>query len=541
MPNLKNIFKDILYVSKLTKTENKKLLIFVSVILTQASAYTDIGIIVIFSALIVDQYTGIQVLNNIIQLFVSNLYLLPVLVLLRFIFMYSQKIILKKIEISVNKNLKLHILNEVLEQKNYSTADSYFYLNILSTHISFFYSSFANFLNSLLQVGVYLIYLIISDSRSVMALFIGILVLFFPAKKLLVLARSSMHQVYESGQDYNKEIQRVVDNLFLIKILKKENDEINSFRNTLGKLFSNDYDNFKYNILNSFLPGFFTLFSLSIVASSAKFVSYLTLDFLGVALRLFQSISTVSTSLNQIINSHVHIEKFYQLESNKNNVFKNNYKVVEKEENIILNDVDFTYLNSEENIFNNLNLQIPKNSHVVITGPNGSGKSTLLGLIAGIYYPSSGKITVHSEKVGFIGPNPLIFDDTLIANIQYGNDKKLDNSLVVDYLQRLQTFKNESSYDLTKSVSNKTLSSGQMQKIAFIRALLSNIEILILDESTANLDKESTLKIFNLLQEKKVTIINSTHDPKKFLDVDKEIRIVIQDEKRFIEIHKTKS
>ena len=83
MPNLKNIFKDILYVSKLTKTENKKLLIFVSVILTQASAYTDIGIIVIFSALIVDQYTGIQFLNNIIQLFVSNLYLLPVLVLLR--------------------------------------------------------------------------------------------------------------------------------------------------------------------------------------------------------------------------------------------------------------------------------------------------------------------------------------------------------------------------------------------------------------------------------------------------------------------------
>jgi ABC-type lipoprotein export system ATPase subunit len=80
-----------------------------------------------------------------------------------------------------------------------------------------------------------------------------------------------------------------------------------------------------------------------------------------------------------------------------------------------------------------------------------------------------------------------------------------------------------------------------MQKIAFVRALLSNIEILILDESTANLDKESTLKIFHLLQEKKVTIINSTHDPQKFLDVDKEIRIVIQDETRFIEIHEKKS
>ena len=540
MSSVKTIFRDILYVSKLTRTKNKKLLILISVMLTQASAYTDILIIVIFAALIVDQYTGIEFLNSIINLFIDNLYLLPLLVILRFTFMYFQKILLKKIEISVNKNLKLHILNEVLEQKNYSTADSYFYLNILSTHISFFYSSFANFLNSLLQVVVYLGYLIITDSRSVFILSIGVLLLFFPVKKLLILARNSMHQVYETGQDYNKEIQRVVDNLFLIKILKKENDEMNNFNNTLSKFFLNDLDNFRYTILNSFLPGFFTLFSLSLVASSTKFISFLTLDFLGVALRLFQSISIVSTSLNQIINSQVHIEKFYQLESNKNIVFKNNYKINEKSDQIILKKVNFTYLNSEENIFNNLNLQIAKNSHVVITGPNGSGKSTLLGLIAGIYYPSTGEVLVYSDKVGFIGPNPLIFDDSLMSNIQYGNDEKLDESQVLEYLKKLETFKDEKSYDLKKSVSNKTLSSGQMQKIAFIRALLTNIELLILDESTANLDNESTLKIFDLLREKDVTIINSTHDPKKFFDVDEEIRIVIQDEKRTIEIHKLK-
>ena len=127
-----------------------------------------------------------------------------------------------------------------------------------------------------------------------------------------------------------------------------------------------------------------------------------------------------------------------------------------------------------------------------------------------------------------------------MSNIQYGNDEKLDESQVLEYLKKLETFKDEKSYDLKKSVSNKTLSSGQMQKIAFIRALLTNIELLILDESTANLDKESTLKIFDLLREKDITIINSTHDPKKFFDVDEEIRIVIQDEKRIIEIHKLK-
>ncbi|MDC2966913.1 ABC transporter ATP-binding protein/permease [Acidimicrobiaceae bacterium] len=534
MSNFRNILRDILYVSKISKTQNKKLLIFASVILTQVAAYTDIGIIVIFSAIIVDQYTGIKLLNDLIELFVNNIYLLPLLVIFRFVFQYLQKMILKNIEINVNKNLKIHILGELLEQKNYSTADSYFYLNILTTHISFFYSSFANFLNSFLQIVVYLAYLIISDSRSVLVLLVGVLILYYPAKQLLLKARSAMHEVYEAGQTSNKEIQRVVDNLFLIKILKKEKQEISNFSFTLQKFFENDLKNFRYNILNSFLPGFFTLFSLAIVASFSRFVKFLTIDFIGVALRLFQSVSTLSTALNQIINSHVHIEKFYEMENNKNIMFSSNFKVFENSEKIKLENVTFTYFNSEESIFENINLEIIKNSHTLIMGPNGSGKSTLLGLISGIYFPSKGKVEVFSEKFGFIGPNPLIFDGSLISNIEYGNDIKLDEDLVIKYLKDLDTFKEEKSYDLKREITNKTLSSGQMQKIAFIRALLSNIEILLLDESTANLDDASSKKIFELLNKKNVTIINSTHDQSKFPNADGILKINVKNEKRKI-------
>ncbi len=534
MSNFRNILRDILYVSKISKTQNKKLLIFASVILTQVAAYTDIGIIVIFSAIIVDQYTGIELLNNLIELFVNNIYLLPLLVIFRFVFQYLQKMILKNIEINVNKNLKIHILGELLEQKNYSTADSYFYLNILTTHISFFYSSFANFLNSFLQIAVYLAYLIISDSRSVLVLLVGVLILYYPAKQLLLKARSAMHEVYEAGQTSNKEIQRVVDNLFLIKILKKEKQEISNFSYTLQKFFENDLKNFRYNILNSFLPGFFTLFSLSVVASFSRFVKFLTIDFIGVALRLFQSVSTLSTALNQIINSHVHIEKFYELENNKNIMFRSNFKLVENSEKIKLENVNFSYFNSEESIFENVNVEIIKNSHTLIMGPNGSGKSTLLGLISGIYFPSNGKVEVFSERFGFIGPNPLIFDGSLISNIEYGNDIKLDEDLVIKYLKDLDTFKEEKSYDLKREITNKTLSSGQMQKIAFIRALLSDIEILLLDESTANLDDASSKKIFELLNKKNVTIINSTHDQSKFPNANSILQIDVKNEERKI-------
>ena len=534
MSKFKNILRDIIFVSRISKTKNKKLLIITSVILTQVAAYTDIGIIVIFSAIIVDQYTGIEFLNNIISIFVNNVYFLPLLVVLRFFFQYAQKMILKNIEINVNKNLKIHILAELLEQKNYSTADSYFYLNVLTTHISFFYSSFANFLNSFLQIIVYLTYLIIADSRSVSVLFIGVILLYYPAKTLLMKARNAMHEVYESGQTSSKEIQRVVDNLFLIKILKKEDSELNNFSSTLDKFFNNDFKNFRYSILNSFLPGFFTLFSLSVVASFSKYVKLLTIDFIGVALRLFQSVSTVSTSLNQIINSHVHIEKFYEMEMNKNKIYKDNYKINNNTKNIEFSNVEFSYFNSDGTIFKNVNLEIPKNSHTLVMGPNGSGKSTLLGLISGIYFPLNGEVNVFSDKFGFIGPNPLIFDGSLISNIQYGNEKKLDEDLVIKYLKELETFKEESSYDLNKKITNRSLSSGQMQKIAFIRALLSDIEILLLDESTANLDDKSSKKIFEILNQSNLTIINCTHDKTKFPNADGLLQIEVVDEIRNI-------
>ena len=73
-----------------------------------------------------------------------------------------------------------------------------------------------------------------------------------------------------------------------------------------------------------------------------------------------------------------------------------------------------------------------------------------------------------------------------------------------------------------------------MQKIAFVRALLSDLEILLLDESTANLDDHSRDYIFKILRSKNVTILNSTHDPEKFLDVDSHLHIEIENEKRKI-------
>ena len=78
-------------------------------------------------------------------------------------------------------------------------------------------------------------------------------------------------------------------------------------------------------------------------------------------------------------------------------------------------------------------------------------------------------------------------------------------------------------------VSNKTLSMGQMQKVSFIRALLSGVEVLILDESTSNLDEDSKELIFKILKDLNITIINSTHNKEDFDNVDMHIQLSISE------------
>tara|TARA_Y100001958_G_C21247805_1_gene579642 strand:+ start:2184 stop:3809 length:1626 start_codon:yes stop_codon:yes gene_type:complete len=536
MKQLKKLISDILYVSKLTKTNNKKIIILIAVVLSQLTAVIDIIIIVLFATFITGSVYDNPLLSSLVDYVLVYKFLFPVLVLLRFLFIYLQSMSLKNLELSIQKNLKVYLVNEVFEKRNYSVADAYFYINILSGHVSFFYSNVAGFLNSLLQIVAYSIYLFLSDSRTILTFGLGALVLFYPTKFLIKKSKEFMHETYIFGKITNEEVQRIVDNMFLIKILKKDKEEIERFSKTIEKHNFNEYNNHKFGTVNSFLPTLITMFVFSILIIIGDFAKSISLDFIGVTLRLFQSLGSLANSFNKIINSHVHIEKFYEMDKNKILINKGNFETRNNESKnaIEIENLQFKYFNSDEFIFENLNLNIKKNSHNILTGPNGSGKSTLLGLVAGVFYSQDGKVISYSKNYGYIGAVPLIFSASLKENILYGNSKEVEDDEIIRFLKDFDTFKEDSSYDINRQIDNKSLSSGQMQKIAFVRALLSDLEILLLDESTANLDDNSRDYIFKILRSKKVTILNSTHDPEKFLDVDSHFHIEIENEKRKI-------
>ena len=303
----------------------------------------------------------------------------------------------------------------------------------------------------------------------------------------------------------------------MIKILKTSNFELENFRTNLRNYRDYQLKNIVFGSLNSILPAFFALSVLAIVFGFFDISNAITLEFVAILLRLFQNLSSFNNALGLVINSSVHVEELYNLDTTSPKLNTNNYIYVENEiDSVQFKNVSFSYLNSNEVILENIDLNFKKNKHTIITGPNGSGKSTLLGLISGLYIPSSGTVNISSNKLGYIGVTPLVFDGSIKENLMYGNNKTINDDEILDLVSKFSFYSDEKQINLNEKITNKSLSSGQLQKISFIRAILNDSDILLLDEATSNLDSYSKKLIFEILSEKNMTIINSTHNKDDF-------------------------
>ena len=531
----KNIYSDIMYVSRITKVKKEKIRIIITVILANLVAAVDIGLILVFSAVITGSFQSENILSFVVEIFINYKFLIPLLVVFRFVFTYAQTINMKTLELEIHKNLRVHLLKEVFDKSNYSISDAYFYVNELSGHITFFYTAVAAFFMSIIQIFIYGYYLIDSNLTVMFYFLGGIVVLYFPLVKIIQKSRKFTDKSYWMNLSLSREIEKIVENMFLIKILHKDKEEIENFDLTVKNINLIDIKNIIWKSFSGYLPTFLTMFVLSILLSFENIIKALTLDFIGVTLRLFQQLGAFSSHINNLLNSQIHLKHFSNLDKNRvlmnKGIYANN---LEKEQglSVKIENLNFKYFNSDDYIFKNIDCEFKLNEHTLITGANGSGKSTLLGLIAGVLNPSSGKVITSSSKFGYIGATPFIFNDSLKKNLLYGNELEINDDQLVQKMKEFDLFKEVSSYNLERTVSNKTLSSGQMQKIAFIRALLSGVDILLLDESTSNLDEKTKNFIFEILKNEKITIINSTHDPAMFQDANNHFKIEIINEER---------
>jgi ABC-type bacteriocin/lantibiotic exporter with double-glycine peptidase domain len=116
----------------------------------------------------------------------------------------------------------------------------------------------------------------------------------------------------------------------------------------------------------------------------------------------------------------------------------------------------------------------------------------------------------------------------------YGNKNSKSDEEILEMIQKFYLFEDKVKVDLDMMVNNKSLSSGQMQKIAFMRVLLSDVDVLFLDESTSNLDEETKSLVFDLFLNTNLTIVNSTHDIDSFKNFTHHYKIELSKGKRLL-------
>ena len=528
--NIKQLLNDLVEVSKYTKTTNKKKSIILLGIIGNLLVLSDILIILSFASFF-DQ--KIEYDNFLISYFLENTYFLPFFILFRFFLIYFERISITKLQFRIEENFRIHLLTEVFNRGNVSVADAYYYVNTLSAQVGSFYSTLSSLFGSFIQILIFSTYLLFSNFQIIIIFLIGSLLLFIPTFYLTKLGRKYAHIAYESGNSISADLEKVLDNLFLIKIVNQIKNEIIKFHKNIDIYFSSRLSDIKFGTINTLLPNFFTLFGLSILLVFFNFGKFITFDFIGILIRLFQSLGLFNKNVHQVSTFHVYLEKLYFIEKNKEDINSNNFSYESNiDENIALefNNVNFKYLGSEKLMFKNINLKIPRNKHTIITGVNGSGKSTLIGLMSGVFYPLSGNVNVYSKKFGYVSATPMILNSTLKENLLYGNEDEVSDDKIINYLTKFELFEKDSIYNLDQKISNKTLSMGQMQKVSFMRALLRDVDILVLDESTSNLDAKSKQFIYKILEKEDLTIINSTHNPNDLLNVDNHIKIKIVDD-----------
>lgn len=179
-------------------------------------------------------------------------------------------------------------------------------------------------------------------------------------------------------------------------------------------------------------------------------------------------------------------------------------------------NVSKSFCHKEEliEVLNNINFEVEEGEIVAIVGPSGAGKSTILNLISKLITPSEGVVNVNGN-IGYMFQRDCLFDwKTIYKNILLGLEIQRNkteeavasvNRMLEEY--NLMEFKN--------SYPNQ-LSGGMRQRVALIRTLAVNPDILLLDEPFAALDYQTKLivsnDIYNIIKKEKKTAIMVTHD-----------------------------
>jgi ABC-type multidrug transport system fused ATPase/permease subunit len=275
---------------------------------------------------------------------------------------------------------------------------------------------------------------------------------------------------------------------------------------------------------------FLTLESSQAITNISVFMAASTR--LGPAvLRIQQSLLTIHGSMGSANSILIFVKKIKQNDSQINNQIIGLYG--EHSDTFLpeikIQNLYFEYPEKNKTIFSNFNLEIKSNQIVAFIGTSGSGKTTLVDIILGLIKIKTGSIWISGRnpaeailnwpgKISYIPQEIHIFSGTIRENLIYGYDRsQITDIKLMEVLEKadLKDFVDSLPQKLNTHIGSngQNLSGGQKQRLGIARGLISKPEIIIMDEITNNLDKQSELNINSTIKKlnDEATIILITH------------------------------
>jgi ABC-type multidrug transport system fused ATPase/permease subunit len=226
-----------------------------------------------------------------------------------------------------------------------------------------------------------------------------------------------------------------------------------------------------------------------------------------------QILASLGLSLQPAVTALNRISEFFDATGEEDD--KDKTVDLLKIDKIEFKDVNFAY--EKEEVLKQINFTLNKEDKILITGPNGSGKSTIIKLILALYKVQHGQVLINGksiddfsnisirEKISVVSQDIFLFNDTILNNIIYsfpnakpeGIEEAIKLSGVSDFADKL-----ENKVNTVVGESGKKISGGEKQKVSIARAILKDSDVVIFDEATSHLDKNSREKIKNLFREK---------------------------------------
>ena len=266
--------------------------------------------------------------------------------------------------------------------------------------------------------------------------------------------------------------------------------------------------------------------------------------------RLFGPIQEMATQFEQLQKAMVSADRIFELMDMKSDVtdLPDAKALPPIRGEVRYEGVEFRYT-SEVPVLSHIDLHLGAGETVALVGPTGAGKSTLASLLLRYYDPVGGRITLDgydlravrrvslARQINVVLQEPYLFSDTVSDNIRYNRTEATDEEVIrAATIVRAHDFitKLENGYDTRLLERGGNLSIGQRQLISFARALVADPRILILDESTANIDTYTELLIQEALTEllRDRTALVIAHRLSTIRNAD---RIVVVDSGRIVE------